>query len=319
MTECIIEKSFGATSDDYEKINSYTRRELSPDELYIFNVTLCNNDIDRDYEKFSVEALNQLKTLFVGKTGISDHSMKTDNQRARIFDTFVEKQEGRKTADGEDFYCLKAKAYTLRNENNKAFIEEIEAGIKKEVSVSCSMASNICSICHNDKNKCNCSHINGKMYDGELCYSVLSNASDAYEWSFVAVPAQKEAGVTKSFNVKGDCNMSDVIKSIKNCNSDLQLSCVEAQDLSDYIEKLEDNANLGEEYKKSLVKEVSALLCKSLPEMDKNVILSISSVMTSKELLSFRDGLTKNGNAMPEVQLATKEKSKKTDNSQFRI
>jgi hypothetical protein len=53
--------------------------------------------------------------------------------------------------------------------------------------------------------------------------------------------------------------------------------------------------------------------------MDKNVILSISSVMTSKELLSFRDGLTKNGNAMPEVQLATKEKSKKTDNSQFRI
>ncbi len=31
-----------------EKLNQFTRRELSADEVYIFPVTLCDNDIDRD-------------------------------------------------------------------------------------------------------------------------------------------------------------------------------------------------------------------------------------------------------------------------------
>ena len=37
----------------------------------------------------------------------------------------------------------------------------------------------------------------GETYDGKLCCGVLSNPVDAYEFSFVAVPAQPGAGVTK--------------------------------------------------------------------------------------------------------------------------
>ena len=60
---------------EMELINRYSRRTLSPEEVYRFTVVLCDNDIDRDYERFTKDALEILSTLYVGKTGIFDHSM----------------------------------------------------------------------------------------------------------------------------------------------------------------------------------------------------------------------------------------------------
>lgn len=131
MTAFGVEKSVSLCDEDYEKIRRYTQKDFDRDELFVFNVNLCSNDIDRDYEKFSLSALNEMKSLFEGKTGIFDHSMKSSDQIARIFDTRVEKQEGCKTADGEDLYFLKAKAYMVKSDDNAGIIRDIEAGIKK--------------------------------------------------------------------------------------------------------------------------------------------------------------------------------------------
>lgn len=322
MTYCQVEKSLNTTASDLEKIRQYTTKDFEPDQLFIFNLTLCSNDVDRDYEKFSVEALHQLQKLFVGKTGISDHSMKSADQKARIFDTFVEKQQGKTTIDGEALYCLKAKAYMVRCEENQTFITEIEAGIKKEISVSCSMGSNVCSICGNDRSISRCSHINGKKYDSKLCYGILSDAKDAYEFSFVAVPAQRGAGVTKSFcvKVKGDCDMTEIINTIKSCDCDVTISKSQAHQLCSYIENLEEEAKLGEEYKKSLVKEVTKLCAVGFPEMDTKVFNNVASVMTTGELKAFRDGFKKAASkSIPKPQILPNEKSNKTDYSQFRI
>ena len=94
MTDTCIQKST-VTEDDMKKISAFTRREMSADEVYTFNVDLCNNDVDRDFEKFSVKTLNQLAKLFVGKTGIFDHSMKANDQKARVYDAYVEKVPNR--------------------------------------------------------------------------------------------------------------------------------------------------------------------------------------------------------------------------------
>ena len=59
-----------------EKINRFTRKELTEDDVYCFSVILCDNEIDRDCEKFSVEALKELAGLFIGKTGIFNHDPK---------------------------------------------------------------------------------------------------------------------------------------------------------------------------------------------------------------------------------------------------
>lgn len=318
MTQGIILKSV-ATNEDLAKIQQFSRRELLPEEIYVFNVDLCNNDVDRDFEKFSVETLKQMAELFVGKTGIFDHSMKSADQTARIFDAFVEKVNGKKTADGEDFYSLKAKAYMLNNEENKSLIDSIEAGIKKEVSVSCSVDKAYCSICHTDRKRAACEHKKGKRYGDRLCFNILTDATDAYEFSFVAVPAQREAGVTKSFSVKEEAEMQDIVKMISQ-GDEITLSKSQANELYSYIEGLKQEAELGEAYKKKLIKQVVDLFKSAFPKMDEALFVSVASVMTSKELLGFCDGMKKSLNESKiKPQLAVKAETKMNDYSDFKI
>lgn len=318
MTDALIQKS-APNDEDMKKIGQFSRREMSADEVYIFNVDLCNNDIDRDFEKFSVATLNQLAEYFVGKTGIFDHSMKAENQKARVFDAWVERVDGKKTADGDDFYTLKARAYMLKNDENRELIAEIDAGIKKEVSVSCSVEKAVCSICDTDNRYGRCEHIPGKSYGGQLCFNILSGARDAYEFSFVAVPAQREAGVTKSFENAKEKNMQDIIKSIASGDG-VTLTKSEASRLNTYIEGLKDEATLGEEYKKSLSKEVVDLFKSAFPDMDSKLFSSVTAVMTAKELIGFRDGMKKSEvKTKIKPQLAQAVESKANDFSQFRI
>lgn len=187
------------TPEALEKINRFTRREFKEEELYTFSVILCDNEIDRDCERFTDEALEQLSKLFVGRTGIFDHDPSTGNQTARIYDTAVITDTSRTTRAGEPYRCLRASAYMVRTGDNADLIAEIDGGIKKEVSISCSASERKCSVCGCDRSQSPCSHTAGKHYNGRLCHTLLSGITDAYEWSFVAVPAQVNAGVTKRF------------------------------------------------------------------------------------------------------------------------
>lgn len=180
-------------------LNQFTRRELTEDEVYIFDVILCDNEIDRDFEKFSLSALKTLQELFIGKTGIFDHDAKSSGQTARIFHTELSEDSERKTSSGENYVCLKGSAYMVRTSANENLIKEIEGGIKKEVSISCSASVQKCSICGANKRTKSCPHTKGKEYAGKTAYVILDKITDAYEWSFVAVPAQKNAGVTRKF------------------------------------------------------------------------------------------------------------------------
>ena len=85
-----------------DKINKFTRKPLTEEEVYTFPVILCDNDIDRDYECFSNESLETLAEKFVGKTGIFDHNPTASNQNARIFDKIrktVQVSESRRIYD----------------------------------------------------------------------------------------------------------------------------------------------------------------------------------------------------------------------------
>lgn len=126
--------------------------------------------------------------------------MKSKDQSARIYTAEVQTDETRKTADGEVYTFIKAKAYMVRTEKNKDLIAEIDAGIKKETSVGCCVRDISCSICGKNIKTEGCEHQKGKSYGGRVCCYLLSEPTDAYEWSFVAVPAQKNAGVIKSFD-----------------------------------------------------------------------------------------------------------------------
>lgn len=183
-----------------EQLNRFTRRKHTAQEVYMFDVILCDNEVDRDGECFTKQALETLCRRFEGVTGIFDHDPKGSRQTARIFATELVEDPARRTAYGTAYTYLKACAYMIRTDSNQDLIREIDGGIKKEVSVSCAAKTSRCSICGSTGA---CAHEKGKVYGGRLCYRELEDISDVYEWSFVAVPAQVHAGVTKQYGASG--------------------------------------------------------------------------------------------------------------------
>ena len=189
------------TQEELQAINRYAKAELTEDQVYTFSVRLCDNEVDRDMERFATEDLERLGELFLGKSGIFDHQWSAKGQTARIYRTEVVREPGVVTAAGDEYRWLKAWAYLMRTEKNQDLITEIEGGIKKEVSVGCSMGRSVCSVCGAENGACG--HVKGQMYGDRLCYLELKEPKDAYEWSFVAVPAQPRAGVVKRFGTEG--------------------------------------------------------------------------------------------------------------------
>lgn len=184
--------------EDLGLIGALARKPLEPEEVYTFSVRLCDNEIDRDFERFTVRTLEKLAPMFVGKAGIFDHQWSARGQAARIYKTEIVREPGRVTGAGDGYCWLKGCAYMVRTDGNRDLIAEIEGGIKKEVSVGCAVERAICSICGCDRTQTDCGHEKGQEYGGQLCWADLEGAKDAYEFSFVAVPAQPAAGVVKT-------------------------------------------------------------------------------------------------------------------------
>lgn len=181
-------------------INQHTLREYAAEDLFAFKVTACDNEIDRDKEAFATKTLEQLAELYVGKTMLdANHAAFAENQCARVYAAEVVREQSQLTSYGEPYARLVVRAYIPRTEVFAELIQLIEAGIRKEVSVGCAIAHKTCSICSKPYWSAECEHQQGMEYEnGRKCFVILEEARDAYEISFVAIPAQPAAGVTKS-------------------------------------------------------------------------------------------------------------------------
>ncbi len=313
MKEGFISDASGIPNQqELAAINRLSRRTLSADEVFVFSVVLCDNDIDRDFERFSENALSAMQTLFVGKTGIFDHSMKGRDQVARIFSCEVEKPGGQTTHDGRPYVRLKARAYMPVTEKNKALIMEIDSGIKKEVSVGCAVDRVVCSICGADVKHDRCEHRKGSVYHtngaDRVCCHVLDHPTDAYEWSFVAVPAQPAAGVVKAFGGAGKgenaLQPQTIVKSLQEGKS-VTLTAKEAAVLADYVQTLQTQAEDGRRHRDALVKEVARLGGLAQADMDPALLQKMLAPLGYEDLCAVKDAFTKqlNGLFPPRSQL----------------
>ena len=87
------------SDEEMAKINQYTLEDLKAEDVFIFKVAMCDNEIDRDHEVFSLDALNAMKDLFVGKTMMKDHNhYSTDGQCARIYATELRQDTVKQTS-----------------------------------------------------------------------------------------------------------------------------------------------------------------------------------------------------------------------------
>ena len=108
----------------------------------------------------------------------------------------------------------------------------------------------------------------GRQYDGKLCTAVLEDPTDAYEWSFVAVPAQREAGVLKKTMV------------CRNFSPEEQL-------------RLEKEAAMGRSYLASLRRELVRLAGLAEADLDCAIFARCAERMEEEELLELTRVLKK--------------------------
>lgn len=308
------------TQKELELINRYTRKTLTEDEVYRFTLTLCDNEVDRDLERFTPEALQELAKLFCGKTGLFDHSCKSEQQSARLFHCWVEADKTRVTSCGEVYTSLKARAYMVRTKENEGLIAEIEGGIKKEVSVGCAMGSLCCSVCGADRRAEGCAHEKGRTYNGRLCHDVLSHAIDAYEWSFVAVPAQREAGVTKAFQ-KEEPMTESILETVKAADDDLLLGKKQLHMLQKQIGELERAGADAKAYREKLLSDIGRGVLIALPQVNKRLFLQGCGGMDIHALEELAQSLQKAAKAqLPDrPQLAGGAQKTTPDNHAFCI
>ena len=290
--EIMTDRQGEISAEDLTAINRFSKTPLTADEVFTFNILLCDNEIDRDYERFTMAALETLGEMFLGKTGIFDHTWSAHGQKARIFKTQVVQDSTRTTQANEPYTYLKASAYMLNNEANSPLIDDIRGGIKKEVSVGCSVAKITCSICGEAEGSPNCSHLRGAEYGGKLCSRILDEPTDAYEWSFVAVPAQRDAGVIKHFG----SNVND-----------------------ETFKRLEKEAQLGRMYLKNLREETGRLGIMASPDMPEETLTAVLMRLDENELISLKNVFEKRLEKLypPVCQLTYQREPVKTENENY--
>lgn len=248
-----------------EAINAQAKAKLTEDQVYVFSLRLCDDQIDRDMERFDTQALPALAKLFIGKTGIVDHKWSSDAQVARIFATEV--------VEEDRVSYIKAWAYIRRGGAADEVIADIEAGIKKEVSVGCAMGRAVCSVCGSEYGSCG--HQKGEHYDGALCCAILKEPMDAYEFSFVAVPAQPNAGVLKGIGTGR--------RSLKELADEFGVQ-------AEYRAMFKD-AQLGQQYKRQIQDDV-VRLCLSLElGVEEPVLRSVMQTAPAEDLMKLKGAL----------------------------
>ena len=253
------------TAVQLERINALAKARLNGEQVYVFSLRLCDDQVDRDFERFDEAALPGLAKLFIGKTGIVDHRWSAENQVARIFETQVVKEKGTS--------YIKAWAYIRRGGANDEIIADIEAGIKKEVSVGCAMGRAVCSVCGSEYGTCG--HMKGESYDGQVCCAILQEPVDAYEFSFVAVPAQREAGVLKALG-GGKRKLKEL---------------AEEFGVQGEYRALMKEAELGKRYRKELEDNVVRLGLSLELGVAEPVLRSLAGVAAAEDLLALKEAL----------------------------
>lgn len=295
---------WAAGEDDMGLINRFSKGTLTAEQVYTFAVRLCDNEVDRDFERFDEAALNALGDLFVGKSGVFDHQWSALGQTARIYRTELVREAGRSTAAGDGYCYLKAWAYLMKTGKNADLIAEIEGGIKKEVSVGCAVGRSVCSVCGEESGSCQ--HQKGQSYGGKLCYVELREPKDAYEWSFVAVPAQREAGVMKRFGGQSGAELEQYVGQRK-----------EFQEAWDTLRK---QAELGRNYLSGLRREVVRLALVSDEALDGTVFQSIADKLEEAELLELKKAYEARVEKVFSVQLRRADRgAERGDGELFRV
>lgn len=152
------------TEDQLAKINQFTREPFTADQMYVGQLRLANNAIDRDNERFSEEILQRFAATAIRKTMLFDHARQSqDSAVGKFFDVSIEKLplQQANAETGENFQLpdgvtevqfLTPWFYIPRSGVDEKVIVKIDAGIYDFASIGF-RAENLVPIRSTEKGK----------------------------------------------------------------------------------------------------------------------------------------------------------------------
>ena len=139
------------------------------------------------------------------------------------------------------------------------------------------------------------------------------------------MPAQREAGVTKSFkkqNGRNEKSMEGIMKSLEK-KAEVAFTKGECEKLFDYIRELQKDALAGKEYRKSLEAEFTRLMAITEPELSEVTVKAAMSGLDTAALKEFIGALSKKAEGVlpikPQLYSGKKDRSKASKNNEFTI
>lgn len=132
------------TDEQLERINQFTKRAVTADEVVAFNTLSCNDIVDRDDDQFTTQCVKDFAALEqpfspTGKSYMLDHAYSVNNAVGRIFGTDTKKVSGS--------LFLTNEVYVPNTEKNQGFIEDLDFGINWAVSVGVMLGKSSCTVC----------------------------------------------------------------------------------------------------------------------------------------------------------------------------
>lgn len=173
-------REHGGNAGELDAINRFSLRPLVAEEVALFTLDLCNNQVDRHYSRFPDEELEKINTLVPGRPLMERHDMRGSLPRGTFYRSSIHR-EG-------DVVSVRPDVYVLRTHTNADFILNIEGGVYRETSIGFSFRTPECSACGRDIRTCD--HAPGRSYDGAVCHFIMREVIEVIEGSVVASGSQ---------------------------------------------------------------------------------------------------------------------------------
>lgn len=161
-------------------INRFALRPLALNEVAVFTLDLCNNQVDRHHSRFPDEELETINRLIVGRPLMERHDLRGALPRGTFFRSQLHRDGTR--------LSVRPEVYVLRTGDNEDFIRNIEGGVYRETSIGFAFRTPECSIC--GQHIQNCGHVPGHEYAGASCHFVMRDVVDVLEGSVVSCGSQ---------------------------------------------------------------------------------------------------------------------------------
>jgi hypothetical protein len=167
-----------------DAINQIALKPLAPEDVAVFRLELCNNQIDSHNSMFPDDELPVIAMKVIGKPLMELHDLRGSLPRGTFFASEVVSDGAKKT--------VVCDVYIPRIEENREAIANIEAGVYREISIGFSFRTPECSVCGKDLRMCE--HVPGREYENasgkRMCYYTMRGILDVLEGSIVPSGAQ---------------------------------------------------------------------------------------------------------------------------------